>query len=86
MVKKMDAPFPHRKSLREENGGIDHLARLLASWTDSRPHSHIVSQLTGGGGCHSVLSKTFHDEGFSCSVVVTWSTHREWSLTAAAVD
>jgi hypothetical protein len=30
------------------------------------------------GGCHSALSKTFHDEGLSCNVVVTKPTNREF--------
>jgi hypothetical protein len=27
------------------------------------------------GGYHSALSKTFHDEGVSCNVVVIWPSH-----------
>jgi hypothetical protein len=47
-VKKRDAPLPHRKPLREENGRMGHSARLSATWINSRLHLRIANQLAGG--------------------------------------
>jgi hypothetical protein len=47
-VKKRGAPFPHRKTLRRENGRIWHSIRLSVPWTDSLPHPQIANQIAEG--------------------------------------